>query len=152
MTEAFAFQTRVATPEDGPSLEALETACFGDDAWGEGQVAASTSQKNVFALIVRDSRAEIDVAFAVWRLTVNEAELLTLGVSPPYRRRGHATHLLDQVATDCQQKGAHRLILEVATENVNAFALYLSSGFTEIGRRPRYYKNGADAIVMAKTL
>ena len=45
-------------------------------------------------------------------------------------------------------RDARSLFLEVAVHNAPALALYLGMGFQEVGRRPRYYKNGADALVL----
>ena len=39
-------------------------------------------------------------------------------------------------------------LLEVAATNDAALRLYAAEGFTEIDRRRRYYRDGADAVVM----
>jgi ribosomal protein S18 acetylase RimI-like enzyme len=44
------------------------------------------------------------------------------------------------------------MLLEVSSENSAALAFYERSGFTEIDRRPRYYRDGSDAIVMELAL
>jgi ribosomal-protein-alanine N-acetyltransferase len=38
--------------------------------------------------------------------------------------------------------------LEVSANNEAARALYARAGFVEVGRRPRYYASGADALVL----
>jgi hypothetical protein len=38
--------------------------------------------------------------------------------------------------------------LEVATDNAVAQALYRQRGFVVEGRRPRYYRDGTDALIM----
>ena len=48
--------------------------------------------------------------------------------------------------------GADRMLLEVSAANSNALGFYAAAGFTEIDRRPRYYKDGSDAIVMRRSL
>jgi ribosomal-protein-alanine N-acetyltransferase len=48
--------------------------------------------------------------------------------------------------------GARTMFLEVAPENFAARALYASAGYTEVGRRPRYYPDGSDALVLARPL
>jgi ribosomal-protein-alanine N-acetyltransferase len=48
--------------------------------------------------------------------------------------------------------GARRMFLEVATNNVAASALYARAGYAEVGRRARYYADGADALVLARSL
>ena len=45
--------------------------------------------------------------------------------------------------------GADRLLLEVREDNAGALAFYAARGFVEIDRRPRYYRDGATAVVLA---
>jgi ribosomal-protein-alanine N-acetyltransferase len=40
------------------------------------------------------------------------------------------------------------MLLEVRADNAGALAFYLAEGFAEIDRRRRYYRDGADAIVL----
>jgi ribosomal-protein-alanine N-acetyltransferase len=47
---------------------------------------------------------------------------------------------------------ADRLLLEVRETNEGALAFYAAHGFEEIDRRPRYYRDGATAIVMRRHL
>jgi ribosomal-protein-alanine N-acetyltransferase len=49
-------------------------------------------------------------------------------------------------------RGAAAILLEVATDNTTARALYASAGFVVIGRRPRYYPGGGDAAIMRALL
>jgi len=42
-------------------------------------------------------------------------------------------------------------VLEVASKNKGAHALYERLGFDEVGRRRKYYKNNDDAIIMKCT-
>jgi ribosomal-protein-alanine N-acetyltransferase len=46
---------------------------------------------------------------------------------------------------------ADRVLLEVREDNEAALGLYAQSGFVEIDRRPRYYRDGAAAVVMQLT-
>ena len=42
------------------------------------------------------------------------------------------------------------MLLEVSARNTGALAFYGAEGFTEIARRRRYYRDGADAVVMER--
>jgi ribosomal protein S18 acetylase RimI-like enzyme len=44
------------------------------------------------------------------------------------------------------------MFLEVDMGNFAAQALYRRLGFVQVGRRPRYYANGADALVLRADL
>jgi ribosomal-protein-alanine N-acetyltransferase len=45
-------------------------------------------------------------------------------------------------------RGAERATLEVADSNGAALALYGRLGFQRAGRRPAYYRNGEDALIL----
>ena len=46
--------------------------------------------------------------------------------------------------------GATRILLEVSADNAGALAFYEAEGFAEIDRRRRYYRDGSDAVVLAR--
>jgi [ribosomal protein S18]-alanine N-acetyltransferase len=80
----------------------------------------------------------------------DEAEILTFGVVPEARRRGHGGSLLREAIGAARAKGAGAMFLEVAAGNAPALALYAREGFAEVGRRRRYYSDGADALVLKR--
>jgi ribosomal-protein-alanine N-acetyltransferase len=49
-------------------------------------------------------------------------------------------------------RGAAAMFLEVSDRNAAARALYAASGFAEVGRRRRYYADGANALVLSRAL
>lgn len=90
--------------------------------------------------------------FVLGRVAADEAEILTLAVLPERRRRGLGRALLAGWQAEAVRRGASRLFLEVAADNVAAQALYAACQFTEVGRRRRYYPGGGDALVLACVL
>lgn len=93
---------------------------------------------------------------ALGRTVADEAELLTLAVSPDVQRQGRGRRLLADFEATARQRGAVILHLEVAADNAAARALYDSAGYEVSGRRPRYYRTPdgtrIDAILMRRTL
>ncbi len=90
--------------------------------------------------------------FAVLRLVLDEAELLSIGVAADQQRKGLGRALLLEMLDLACQKNMLRVFLEVRASNVAALALYRSAGFGEIGIRRDYYQNAngsEDAITMA---
>ena len=59
-----------------------------------------------------------------------------------------ARALLDRAVPRPTADGAERMLLEVAADNPGALAFYGAAGFVEIARRRRYYRGGADAVVL----
>ena len=89
--------------------------------------------------------------FIVYRTTLDEAEIITIGVHPDARRTGIGSALLGVMEADLKKNGVKHIFLEVAADNAPARALYEQNGFVQIGVRPRYY-DGVDAIMMRKDI
>ena len=81
----------------------------------------------------------------------DEAEILSIGVTPDRQRQGVGKRLLQHFFEHGNSQNMSRAVLEVAEDNVPAFKLYRDFGFVEFGRRKGYYKQGnrkIDAIIM----
>lgn len=89
--------------------------------------------------------------FIVYRTTLDEAEIITIGVHPDARRTGIGVALLGVMEADLKKSGVKHIFLEVAADNTPARALYEQNGFVQIGVRSRYY-GGVDAIMMRKDI
>lgn len=90
--------------------------------------------------------------YAVLMPTVEEAELLNIGVAATWQRKGLGRAILHEMLAVARNKNMHRVFLEVRSSNVAAIALYRSAGFVEVGLRRGYYQgaNGSeDAVTMA---
>ncbi len=93
--------------------------------------------------------------FALGRVTLDEAELLTLAVHPDHQRRGLGRICLAAFESEALERGATRAFLEVAASNRAARTLYAKAGWAEDGKRPGYYPSATgreDAILMSKAL
>lgn len=89
--------------------------------------------------------------FVVYRVTLDEAEIITIGVHPDARNTGIASAMVGIVLGELKKSGVKTVFLEVATDNTPARRLYETNGFVQIGVRPKYY-DGVDAILMKKDL
>jgi len=85
-------------------------------------------------------------AFVMSRIAGDQADILTIATHPDHRGEGLARALLDAAIDTLGQAGVTRLFLEVAEDNVAAIALYRSSGFVGIGKRPAYYRRAAGRV------
>lgn len=136
------------TPE---ALAATHARAFAgvDRKWSSAEFAALLRSPGAFAL--GDDRA-----FALGRVTADEAELLTLATDPGVRRQGRARAALAGFEAEARARGAARAFLEVAEDNTAARALYAVAGWEIIARRAGYYPRAAapaaDALVLAKPL
>jgi len=123
--------------------------------WSEPEILALLADP-IVAVHVAHGMQRAAIGFALWRAISDEAEFLTLAVTPDARRDGHGAALLAACEEGARASGAARLFLEVAAGNVPAGALYARAGYSECGRRKGYYlrPDGSrdDAVVMAKPL
>jgi len=92
------------------------------------------------------------IAYALARILVDEMELLRIATVRTHMRQGWGQTLLLHLIEDAKQSGMCRLLLEVAESNHPARQLYGKAGFETQGRRPHYYPDGDDALLMALQL
>ena len=143
---------RAATPADVEAVTELERQNLGADAWSAGLVAQGvTGNLPTIRYLVAEVDGEI-VGHAVASIVADITELQRIAVADAHRRTGLATQLLEAVVTEAGAAGADRILLEVRDDNAGAVAFYAARGFVEIDRRPRYYRDGATAIVMRLAL
>ncbi|HBS36523.1 MAG TPA: hypothetical protein DEA50_15835 [Parvularcula sp.] len=88
----------------------------------------------------------------MWRSAGDDAEILTLAVAPAVQRQGCARALLGALLAAARGAGVRSVFLEVDAGKKGAIALYAGAGFSPVSRRRRYYKSGADALVMRADL
>ena len=143
---------RPAGPDDIAAVVHLEDECLGADAWTEGLVRDGIEGGlPTIEYLVAEVDGEV-IGHAVTSNAGDIAELQRIAVAEPHRRRGVAARLLAGVVDTARRTLAERLLLEVREDNRGALAFYASQGFVEIDRRPRYYADGATAVVMRRPL
>ena len=135
---------RPATRFHAPALAEIHRLAFPPaEAWSEAALALQLETPRGYGLLAEAG------GFALARVIVDEAELLTLAVVPAMRRQGLGTALLRGIAAGAAASGAQRVFLEVSERNPGARALYAAEGYQPIGRRRAYYPDGADALVLS---
>jgi ribosomal-protein-alanine N-acetyltransferase len=86
----------------------------------------------------------------------DNAEVLTIAVSPRARQRGLGRALMTGAEREARARGAHAIVLDVAIDNQAGRALYAGLGFAQIGVRSNYYQAGGgpprDALVLRKDI
>jgi ribosomal-protein-alanine N-acetyltransferase len=98
----------------------------------------------------------IPAGFILYRLAADEAEVLSVAVTPQCRRRGIGKALLEDALRHLYREGARSIHLEVEDSNLAAIGLYRGVEFRESGRRAGYYAQGREtpggALVMLRQL
>jgi ribosomal-protein-alanine acetyltransferase len=88
------------------------------------------------------------VGFASALLQLEDAHVLDIAVASGVRRRGIGRRLLRTLVARVRGRGATAVTLEVRPSNDASRPLYEQLGFVEEGRRPRYYPDGEDALLL----
>jgi ribosomal-protein-alanine N-acetyltransferase len=146
---------RPATEHDLDAVVVLELEVFGSAAWSPRQVEEEFSGLgDTRAIWLAETAGEhgglTPVGYAAGRFVADVADVQRVAVLRSRRRHGVGQQLLDEVVAEAQRRGCDRLMLEVADDNAAALALYGANGFTEMDRRPQYYANGADALILGR--
>ncbi|MGI8841659.1 MAG: ribosomal protein S18-alanine N-acetyltransferase [Caulobacteraceae bacterium] len=145
-------KVRAALAVEAAMLAAVHATAF-DKSWNATAISALLAAPGALAFVVgtRDRPA----GFILCRVAADEGEILTLAVRPRQRRRGLAAALLTVAVEALTARGACRLFLEVAADNLAARAFYAKAGFVAVGARPAYYRrgeSGGDAILLRREL
>ena len=134
---------RRATLDDLDAIEAIEAGGVGD--WSRRQLREEVLRVGGHALVAEEG-ARV-VGYALGWAVAGEVHVLSIAVRPEARRRGLGQRLLGALTADC---GGGLALLELREGNAAARALYAAAGFEVVGRRPRYYPDGEDAILMTR--
>lgn len=111
--------------------------------WSREAYAAEAERTDSLFLVADDGAAR---GYAVARIFDQEAQLLDLAAAEDGKGVGRA--LWDALRTAARARGATRLTLEVSSANARARAFYARAGAKVVGRRPKFYNDGSDAILM----
>jgi ribosomal-protein-alanine acetyltransferase len=140
---------RAATPADIGGIMAIENASFPTDAWSAESMAAELASPHNRYLV--DEAEGVIVGYGGVRALQGgaDADIQTIAFDAAHRGRGLGRALLRALLDAASARGAREVFLEVRADNPGAHGLYVSEGFEEIARRPRYYQpDDVDAIVM----
>jgi len=142
-----ALTVRDVRPTDLDAVAELERISF-PVPWKREFFASEVGQAHRFNRVVRTADGTLAgyvfCAFAGGEIHVNK-----IAVDPVYRRRGIAGILMKEVLDFSARILSEEIFLEVRPSNLPARNFYVFLGFREVGRRPQYYADGEDALVMS---
>lgn len=137
-------------PPDAAALATLHARCFTTPRpWSPA----------AFATLLADPACVVEHSahgFAIARIALDEAELLTICIAPESQNQGAGRRLLAALHSRLHSLGVREVFLEVAATNSPARALYAASGYSAAGIRPKYYlladKTTVDAHILRRAL
>ena len=84
--------------------------------------------------------------YCVARVVAEEARLVDLCAAEDGKGAGRA--LWAALLSAAKARGCSKLTFEVSAANARALAFYAKAGATVAGRRPKFYTDGSDAVLM----
>ena len=105
--------------------------------------------KNPLYRIITAKDGKEYAGHAVFLLTGNVAEIVSVAVPESKRKQGFGQEIIEKIKSVCKEENISEILLEVRVSNVSATALYKKHGFEKIARRPHFYeKPDEDAFTM----
>ena len=139
---------RMMKKEDILQLAELEKRCF-SDPWSVS--AFEYELKNPLSVWLVAAEGDQVAGYVGSQTVIDESDMMNIAVAPAYRRQGIAEKLISMLIVQLKDRGSYSLTLEVRASNIPAIGLYQKLGFTQVGRRPNYYRNPKeDALVLRK--
>lgn len=138
---------REMTAADIAAVHELERRLFPVDAWPLQMFVAELAQKGTRRYVVAELGGHI-VGYAGLMCIRPIADVQTIAVVPEQEGKGIGSALLTELVRESRLRRAEDVLLEVRADNPRAQQLYRRYGFEQIHVRPRYYRDGVDALIM----
>lgn len=125
----------------------ISTQQFENESWTKKQIQDSIeSQTNICLGVFEDDDL---VSYAISQDSLDDINLLLIATKQSHKNKGYAK-LLMQYLDDMSTNQNKTFSLEVKNTNTVAIGLYQKFGFKTVHIRKKYYKDGADALIMFK--
>jgi [ribosomal protein S18]-alanine N-acetyltransferase len=122
--------------------------------WTKGNFEDSLNSA-YYARLLRDAEQRL-LGYFLLMPVFDEAHLLNLSVDLDWQHQGYGQRLMCEAANLARLHNLQTMLLEVRVSNRQALSFYQRCGFSEIGRRKRYYPTAStsreDAIMMTMPL
>jgi ribosomal-protein-alanine N-acetyltransferase len=148
MSEPTRVSLRPCQPGDVRALAAAEVECF-EDPWPEPYVVSELIAPARFHRILVDPAGRlVAYLFSAWQYL--DLHILKIATLPAHRGLGLGRRLMLVAEQHAVEMAGETLTLEVRASNTPAIRMYESLGYDQFGRRPGYYADGSDALIMTK--
>ena len=142
------FSLKKAEIDDAVEMKALEKKCFDETIRENFDFVLSNEFYKYF--VVKNNLGKI-IAYGGISISYEQGDILSICVSPEYRKQGLAKALMKQMLDEAKANSVETLFLEVEEDNIPAINLYLKYGFEKVSERKNYYGNKT-AVIMSKNL
>ena len=102
----------------------------------------------IFGLLIKN----LVIGICVFQVVLDEAQINYFVVNQKFRKKGFGSYLMCYLIKKCKKLNLKKLVLEVSQNNLTAERFYSSFGFSTVGIRKNYYKDGSHALLKEKNL
>ena len=128
----------------------IEKASFGRDAYDRNLFAEFFDIcRKSFLVAVRGSKV---CGYMITCIRGDRAEIISIAVDPRFRGRGAASALMNSTLRRLKRRKTARLVLMVKVSNTEARSFYMKYGFEKTRLVRKYYEDGADGLLMARSV
>lgn len=132
-------EARPASADDLDAVAAIGSRPFAA-GWSPAALSAELSRPDSIFLVVPGR------GYALARVAGTDCVLLDLAAARDGGGIGRA--LLSALARAAKERGCARISFEASAGNARALAFYEKAGAKVVGRRPKFYYDGSDAVLL----
>ncbi len=137
---------RKAEKKDVKGIVKRENVCFSTPETEES-IYSFLKSKTFFVDVIEDEG--IVTGHCIYFFVPDNAEIISLAVTPEKRRMGYGRDLVYNVIERAKENNCKEVYLEVRKSNEAAISLYTSIGFHQVGERKNLYsKPEEDGLIM----
>ena len=144
------WEVRKLRRSDLDRVQQIENASFGEDAYDRNLLAEFFAKcGELFLVAVRQLGV---CGYMVTCIRGERAEVVSIAVAPAARGRGVASRLMESTLRRLRRRKVKRLVLMVKVTNTAAREFYVKFGFERVRLVRGYYEDGADGLLMARSV
>lgn len=143
-------ELRDAEVGDLDAVAALDAMLFGSSCWSHDAMRTEFEALGDTRTIIVAVSGDGMCGYGILLIVGDGADLQRVGVAHARQRNGVGTRLVAALVERAERARCRQVMLEVAADNAPAISLYGRLGFVELSRRPAYYPDGVDAVVMRR--
>ncbi len=138
---------RIGTKKDALALASISKDSL-HPAWKEADFLAAMENTQARVFVFGDEPQ----GYGVFYFAADEGEIPSIAVRKEFRKQGAGKELLEAMVSFSKEAGVKRIFLEVRVSNETAISFYKGNGFSEVGKRPKFYDNPTeDGLILEKT-